>query len=58
MHEILANVCIKTKCRLIEFSGEPDHFHLLMFSQFPAIHHHPQCTHRVAMNRVSLSAGW
>jgi putative transposase len=30
LHEILANVCIKTKCRLIEFSGESDHVHLLV----------------------------
>ncbi len=30
LHEIFANVCIKTKCRLIEFSGEVDHVHLLV----------------------------
>ena len=30
LHEIFANVCIKTKCRLIEFSGETDHVHLLI----------------------------
>lgn len=30
LREIFANVCIKTKCRLIEFSGEPDHIHLLI----------------------------
>lgn len=30
LHEIFANVCIKTKCQLIEFSGEPDHVHLLI----------------------------
>jgi putative transposase len=30
LHEIFANVCIKTKCRLIEFSGEADHVHLLI----------------------------
>ncbi|MBD2505085.1 IS200/IS605 family transposase [Anabaena azotica] len=30
LHEIFANVCIKTKCRLIEFSGEIDHVHLLI----------------------------
>ncbi|BAZ68050.1 transposase IS200-family protein [Fischerella sp. NIES-4106] len=30
LHEIFANVCIKTKCRLIEFSGEVDHVHLLI----------------------------
>nr|AYN62256.1 transposase [Heteroscytonema crispum UCFS10] len=30
LQEIFANVCIKTKCRLIEFSGEPDHVHLLI----------------------------
>lgn len=29
IQEILANVCIKTKSRLIEFSGETDHIHLL-----------------------------
>lgn len=29
IQEILANVCIKTKSRLIEFSGEADHIHLL-----------------------------
>ncbi|MCM0590141.1 MAG: IS200/IS605 family transposase [Gloeotrichia echinulata DVL01] len=28
--EIFANVCRKTKCRLIEFSGEVDHVHLLV----------------------------
>ena len=30
LREIFANVCIKTKCRLIEFSGESDHIHLLI----------------------------
>lgn len=30
LHGIFANVCIKTKCRLIEFSGETDHVHLLV----------------------------
>ncbi|WYL95957.1 MAG: IS200/IS605 family transposase [Gloeotrichia echinulata IR180] len=30
LQEIFANVCIKTKCQLIEFSGEPDHVHLLV----------------------------
>lgn len=30
LQEIFANVCIKTKCRLIEFSGESDHVHLLI----------------------------
>ncbi|WP_071777175.1 IS200/IS605 family transposase [Coleofasciculus chthonoplastes] len=30
LHEVLANVCIKTKCRLVEFSGEADHVHLLV----------------------------
>ena len=30
LQEIFANVCIKTKCRLIEFSGEEDHVHLLI----------------------------
>lgn len=30
LQEIFANVCIKTKCQLIEFSGEPDHIHLLI----------------------------
>ena len=30
LHEILANICIKTKCRLVEFSGESDHVHLLL----------------------------
>jgi putative transposase len=27
---IFANVCIKTKYQLIEFSGKPDHIHLLI----------------------------
>lgn len=30
LQEVLANVCIKTKCRLTEFSGEADHVHLLV----------------------------
>jgi putative transposase len=30
LDDVLANVCIKSKCRLIEFSGEPDHVHLLV----------------------------
>lgn len=30
MHEVFAHVCIKTKSRLIEFSGEVDHVHLLV----------------------------
>ena len=30
LREIFANVCVKTKCRLIEFSGESDHVHLLI----------------------------
>ncbi|MEQ8466333.1 MAG: IS200/IS605 family transposase [Coleofasciculus sp. E1-EBD-02] len=30
LHEVLANICIKTKCRLVEFSGEADHVHLLV----------------------------
>jgi putative transposase len=30
LREIFANVCIKTKCQLIEFSGESDHVHLLI----------------------------
>lgn len=30
LQEIFANICIKTKCRLIEFSGEIDHVHLLI----------------------------
>lgn len=30
MHEIFANVCIKTNCILLEFSGESDHVHLLV----------------------------
>ncbi|MBD2501862.1 IS200/IS605 family transposase [Anabaena azotica] len=30
LQEIFANVCIKTRCRLIEFSGEVDHVHLLI----------------------------
>ena len=30
LHELFANVCIKTKCQLVEFSGEPDHVHLLI----------------------------
>jgi putative transposase len=25
MHEIFANICVKTNCILIEFSGEQDH---------------------------------
>lgn len=30
LHEIFAHVCIKTKSRLVEFSGETDHVHLLV----------------------------
>jgi putative transposase len=30
LREIFANICIKTKCQLIEFSGESDHIHLLI----------------------------
>ncbi|MEH2024141.1 IS200/IS605 family transposase [Nostoc sp.] len=30
LQEIFANFCIRTKCRLIEFSGEIDHVHLLI----------------------------
>ncbi len=30
LREIFANICIKTKCRLTEFSGEADHVHLLV----------------------------
>ena len=30
MHEIFTNICIKTNCILIEFSGEQDHVHLLV----------------------------
>lgn len=30
LREILENICIKTKCRLTEFSGESDHVHLLV----------------------------
>jgi putative transposase len=30
IREIFAHVCIKTKCRLIEFNGESDHVHLLV----------------------------
>lgn len=30
MHEIFANICIKTNCILLEFSGEQDHVHLLV----------------------------
>lgn len=30
LREIFANVCIKTKCQLTEFSGESDHVHLLV----------------------------
>ena len=30
LQEVLANVCVKTKCRLTEFSGEADHVHLLV----------------------------
>ncbi|MEW6494665.1 MAG: transposase, partial [Cyanobacteriota bacterium] len=27
---IFANICVKTKCQLTEFSGEADHVHLLV----------------------------
>lgn len=30
LDDVLANVCLKSKCRLIEFSGESDHVHLLV----------------------------
>jgi putative transposase len=30
MREIFANICIKTNCILVEFSGEQDHVHLLV----------------------------
>jgi putative transposase len=30
LREIFAHVCIKTKCRLIEFNCESDHAHLLV----------------------------
>ncbi|GET35416.1 IS200/IS605 family transposase [Microseira wollei] len=30
MREIFAHVCLKTKCRLVEFNGESDHVHLLV----------------------------
>jgi putative transposase len=30
MHEVFANICIKTNCILIEFSDEQDHVHLLV----------------------------
>ncbi|GET39538.1 IS200/IS605 family transposase [Microseira wollei] len=30
MREILAHVCVKTKCQLIEFNGESDQVHLLI----------------------------
>jgi putative transposase len=30
MREIFAHVCVKTKCRLIEFNGESDQVHLLV----------------------------
>jgi putative transposase len=30
LREIFANICIKTKCQLTEFSGEADHVHLLV----------------------------
>lgn len=30
MSEVFAHVCVKTKCRLIEFNGEVDHVHLLV----------------------------
>ena len=30
LQEIFANVCIKNRCHLIEFSGESDHVHLLV----------------------------
>jgi putative transposase len=30
LHEVFANVCIKTKCQLTEFNGEADHVHLLV----------------------------
>lgn len=30
MSEIFAHVCVKAKCRLIEYNGESDHVHLLI----------------------------
>jgi putative transposase len=30
LRAIFASICIKTKCRLTEFSGEADHVHLLV----------------------------
>lgn len=30
LREIFANICMKTKCQLTEFSGEADHVHLLV----------------------------
>jgi putative transposase len=30
MHETFANICIKTNCILVEFSGEQDHVNLLV----------------------------
>ncbi|HBB30488.1 MAG TPA: IS200/IS605 family transposase [Cyanobacteria bacterium UBA8803] len=30
LREIFANICVKTKCRLTEFSGQADHVHLLV----------------------------
>jgi putative transposase len=30
LREIFANICVKTKCQLTEFSGEADHVHLLV----------------------------
>jgi len=30
LRDVFAGVCLKTKCRLTEFSGEADHVHLLV----------------------------
>ena len=30
LHEVFSRVCVGTKCILIEFSGEPNHVHLLV----------------------------
>ena len=30
LRELFANICLKTKCHLTEFSGEADHVHLLV----------------------------
>jgi len=30
MREVIANICVKNNCILVEFSGESDHVHLLV----------------------------